>query len=109
LTATNAHQYRQVPSMPRDSGLSFIRSSNNRRSRDVHTRGHKCGQKFSHRLAYETQWLKLMARAWDTVAAKNKDRFPQREEMSVDACQLFYDCPQYGALLQRCRKSFQDR
>jgi hypothetical protein len=27
LTATNAHQYRQVPYMPRDSGLSFIRSS----------------------------------------------------------------------------------
>jgi len=66
-------------------------------------------KKFSRRLAYETQWLKLMARAWDTVAAENKDRFPQREEMPVDACQLFYDCLQYGALLQRCRKSFQDR
>ena len=46
-------------------------------------------KKFFHRLAYETQWRKLMARAWDTVAAENKDRFPQREEMPVDACQLF--------------------
>jgi hypothetical protein len=90
LTATNAHQYQQVPSMPRDSGLPpIIEEAAMYTLADTNA-----VKKFSHRLAYET------------VLAFRSDRVPTARVTSENSIRLDSQHePESSHHLGRCLRS----